>query len=424
MWSPGAESTAAHCAEQQGENCQKLPIKANAPSALMVSQHESEPQTATLPIDSEDISPPTSKKKKSKETGARRKSYSNNGYPQASDAEGPLFLRHSDNQLVHLHCCVIGCTKAHFTNITALMQHVADPRYHGFGKGFLKNHSDAVEKCGRPPGENNTETFLQVPPREKRKYTFLTPGVPRSDSVSTSAPEKPVIPILPLGYVRVSGQGAFGGIGKQDNSSTTLDGFALGKPGNELAYSTGIGLLTLGHEPEIEYTLLANEKAAPDLSANRDSIPTTIVSEDLDPIIDLQNPSVNRESSVDCLSNELFSAAHKFKTIACSQDLGQETTIKGEPIDDHFRITTPEQLSTHEKAFNDTHASRKDLGSDTAAPAAESENPSSINAQEDKHNDSARCKRALSQPLCSSEKRTKRHSRASTDNCSFFWQFY
>lgn len=73
--------------------------------------------------------------------------------PQSSSMQmAPLFLRKSDNGLVHLHCPVAGCEKTYFTNVIALMSHVPSPRELGFGKGFFKNHADAMEKCGPFPG--------------------------------------------------------------------------------------------------------------------------------------------------------------------------------------------------------------------------------------------------------------------------------
>ena len=422
-WSPRAGSLLEGHSVDFQENPQTPTASSTPSSGLTISRPVVEQRNTLVCYDGNNESQEVSKKRRTNKSGAPRKTYTISGKPQTWNADGPLYLRQSDNRLVHLHCCVMGCDRAHFTTITSLMTHVSSRKNHGFGRGFFKGHSDAVEKCGRLPVGHDNERFLRIQPKETGTRVTSTPEVSTTDLVFTSASEKSVVTDASSSQLRLSG--VFGKIYEQENDSPTSDRRVSTNIGteDEIAYSTGIGLLTLGREPKIEYTLLANEKAASDLSANKHSTPTTIVTENLDPI-DVQNPNVNRESSIDYPSDELFSAARKIERIACSHDFSHKTTIKGEPIDDRFPITTPEQLSTHKKAFSGTHASRKALSSDTAAPAAESESPMSVNAQEDEHNDPARCKRALSQPLCSSEKRTKRHSRASTDNCSFFWQFY
>lgn len=180
----------------------------------------------------------------------------NNGYPQSSDADGPLFLRPSDQKLVHLHCCVIGCNKAYWTNVTALMAHLASPRQHGFGKGFLKDHVDTIEKCGRLPRDTNPANFVQIPPRDGREAerTPLNSLFP-----STS----------PRGLVHVSGNGIFRNIRGHINDFLPSEWMgAAPESKNDLAYSTGMGILHLGDEAMPEYVLLANGDVTQDMPSN------------------------------------------------------------------------------------------------------------------------------------------------------------
>ena len=166
----------------------------------------------------------------------RAKQYkTNQGFPQANDALGPLFLRQSDNQLVHLHCCVIGCNKAYFPTVTSLMKHIASPRFHGFGKGFLKDHADAIEKCGRAP--NTDEEFVQVPPRVTVKSKKRSPD--SKESVSSDN----VIPTSSL--VRINRKGPF-----NSNINESINAF----PSSDRSRSnTDMRLLRLKDEKESVY---------------------------------------------------------------------------------------------------------------------------------------------------------------------------
>lgn len=410
-WNSHAGSVlGGHC-EESPDNIQTSTASPTPTSGPTISRPAAEQQNTLILHDSNDKSQEPLRKRRTYKSRAPRKTETISGKPQTWNADGPLYLRQSDNQLVHLHCCVIGCRKAYFTTITSLMQHVSSPKHHGFGRGFFKNHSDAVEKCGRLPGENDNERFLQIQPKEMGTYGTYTPEVSTANLVSTSAPEKSVFTESSSGQLRILGRRVFGEVYEQENDFPTSERRVSRISGteNELAYSTGIGLFTLGHELQMDHTLLANENAASELSANQDSIPTTIASENLHSI-DEQNPTVNRESSVEYRSNGLSPGTHDFEAIARSHSFGQEITIKSEQIDDHLRTTTSDQLAAHDKAFSDIHASRNDPSSNAATSAADNDNPLSDNIQKIEHNDLVKCKRALSHPLESSEKRTQRHS--------------
>ena len=165
-------------------------------------------------------------------------------YPQGQDALGPLFLRQSDNQLVHLHCCVIGCNKAYFKNVTALMRHIASPAHHGFGKGFLKNHADAIEKCGRVP--DSDEEFVQVPPRDtvNKRSSGLKGSISRNTLSSDNAPRDA---ILTSSLVRMNGKGPFG-----NNIDESINGFP---PSDRFRSDIGMDFSRLEDEAEPVYVL-------------------------------------------------------------------------------------------------------------------------------------------------------------------------
>ena len=80
-----------------------------------------------------------------------------------------MFFRPSDGRLVYLSCCVLGCGKEYFRTVTSLMHHVSNMKNHGIGKGFLQNHSHAIEVCGRlPPDQEELD-------EEKEEHTEIEP---------------------------------------------------------------------------------------------------------------------------------------------------------------------------------------------------------------------------------------------------------
>ena len=136
------------------------------------------------------------------------------------------------------------------------MSHIANSRHHGFGKGFLKNHADAIEKCGRVPGGD--EEFVQVPPRDTVKRTQ---GAASMDIISSDNAPRDVIPTSSL--VRIKRKGAFSNINASNN----------GFPPSERSRSTpGMNLLQLKDEEESVY-VSANSNTHQDVVSNGLSSP-------------------------------------------------------------------------------------------------------------------------------------------------------
>ena len=129
------------------------------------------------------------------------------------------------------------------------MSHIASPRQHGFGKGFLKDHADAIEKCGRLPGDMNQANFVQVPSR---------------DVVKSS--RSPVVRVTTGNGIFRNIHGSIDGFPTSKSSdqkgiSHNNHGQNTGFPTSEssdLAYSTGMGILHLDEEITPEYVYLAN----------------------------------------------------------------------------------------------------------------------------------------------------------------------
>lgn len=229
------------------------------------SKELNEPSEATVSrlgnIRNEEHSPvtlaqPESSTPKAIKRGGLRQYKTNQGFPQANDTLGPLFLRQSDNQLVHLHCCVIGCNKAYFRTVTSLMSHIASSLHHGFGKGFLKDHADAIEKCGRIPGSD--EEFVQVQPRDTVKRTKSSSGFKGSTSRDTMSSENAPRDSIPTSsLVRVNR--AFG-----SNINESINGFPSSDPSRSI---TGMELLRLEDEEELVF-ISANDVINQDMPSN------------------------------------------------------------------------------------------------------------------------------------------------------------
>lgn len=88
------------------------------------------------------------------------------GWPDEFDEHNrPLYTRPSDGKLVYLHCCVIGCPKAHFSNVGSLRTHITRRNSHNLGKYYFRDHAQAIEVCGRLPMEQGGHDGGEEPPR-------------------------------------------------------------------------------------------------------------------------------------------------------------------------------------------------------------------------------------------------------------------
>ena len=96
-----------------------------SPEATMARFEQEEHYSATI-VQSESSTPEAFKK------GRLGQYKINQGLHQAEHAFEPRFLRQSDNQLVHLHCRVIGCNSSYFGTVISLMSHISSPKHHDF----------------------------------------------------------------------------------------------------------------------------------------------------------------------------------------------------------------------------------------------------------------------------------------------------
>ena len=121
------------------------------------------------------------------------------------------------------------------------MSHIASPRYHGFGKGYLlKDHTDAIEKCGRLPGDADTENFFQVPPR-------VFP--PRHTGRRIELTPDDACKIIPTSLVCIGEAGVFGKMTERITDPPTLEP----ENGKETAYSSGVSVLSLEEEAGLRH---------------------------------------------------------------------------------------------------------------------------------------------------------------------------
>ena len=280
------------------------------------------------------------------------------------------------------------------------MTHVSSRKNHGFGRGFFKNHSDAVEKCGRlPGGHDNNERFLQIRPKEMETLVTYTPEESTTDSVfnSAPAPEKSVVTDVSSGQLCLLERGVFGKIYEQEDDSPTSDGRQFRNIGaeNELASSTGIGLLALDHELEMECVHLTN----------KDVVPEMLIPEPLDS----KEPTSAScpESTVDRVNRTQNYNEHD-QSITRSHEMGEEAWIKEEPIDDESNIIQCKQMTSNVEAG--PSASAKESSSNTMMIVS-----GETDTRPSGYYCSSGCARSLSYPMDSLPKRPGRRASVATD---------
>ena len=132
----------------------------------------------------------------SREKKPRKSNLNGKSLPYGYDCRGrPLYIRPSDGELVYLECCVPGCGMTNFKSISSLMRHTSDMRKHSIGKGFFKDHTHAIEVCGRiaPKHEEYVEEADDYVLPRSRRYRKQTKSEPECSISVSSLRRRPVV---------------------------------------------------------------------------------------------------------------------------------------------------------------------------------------------------------------------------------------